>query len=102
MTVRRTKRVPAGWTEGSVKEFLGFTDADEAIVEMRLRLGNAIRDLRRRRGVSQSELARRIGTKQPHVSDIEKGAAGLETMIRAYLALGGKPIALGKLVAEAA
>lgn len=69
---------------------------------MRSRLASAIRERRVELHVSQRELAKRMGTKQPHVSEIENGVASLETMIRAYLVLGGTAKCVGGLIGAAA
>lgn len=96
------KPLPKGWSEGTVAEFLQLTPEEEAIVEMRVRISRAVREKRDKLGISQRELAKRMGTKQPHVSEIENGVATLETMIRAYLALGGNAKQVGGMIGAAA
>jgi DNA-binding XRE family transcriptional regulator len=96
------KAVPKGWSEGTVAEFLQLSPQEEAIVEMRVRLSRAVRERRAELGISQRELAKRMGTQQPHISEIENGAATLETMIRAFLTLGGTPKRVGGMIGAAA
>ena len=96
------KPLPKGWSEATVAEFLELTSAEETIVEMRVRISRAAREKRAELGISQRELAKRMGTQQPHVSDIENGIATLETMIRAYLALGGTAKKVGGMIGAAA
>jgi ribosome-binding protein aMBF1 (putative translation factor) len=96
------KKLPQGWSEGTVAEFLQLSPEEEAIVEMRFRISRGVREKRAELGISQRELANRMGTKQPHVSDIENGVATLETMIRAYLALGGSAKKVGGMIGAAA
>jgi ribosome-binding protein aMBF1 (putative translation factor) len=96
------KPLPKGWSEGTVTEFLELTSAEETIIEMRVRISCAVREKRAELGISQRELAKRMGTQQPHVSDIENGVATLETMIRAYLALGGTAKKVGGMIGAAA
>ncbi len=45
----RKQRPPRGWTEGSVQELLGLSEEEAAIVEMRVRLAERVREKRRAR-----------------------------------------------------
>src|SRR3972149_1624658 len=40
------KRIPKGWTEGTVQELLGLSKAEAAIVEMRIQLAGCVREKR--------------------------------------------------------
>ena len=40
------RRLPRGWTEGSVQELLGLSDLEMAIVELRERLSSEVQRLR--------------------------------------------------------
>ena len=57
---KRAKLEAAGWAVGSVQDFLGLSDAETALIEMKLALSRTLRDRRQRRGVSQVELAKRL------------------------------------------
>lgn len=85
-TTRR--KLPKGWTEGSVKELLGLTDEEAAIVEMRLRMAERVRKCRVARRLTQKQLADRLRSKQPHIARLEQGDASLELMMRALLVMG--------------
>jgi transcriptional regulator with XRE-family HTH domain len=65
-----------------------LSDAEEALVEMRLRLADLIRKRRVARGLTQRELAERLGSSQPRVAQLEQAGASLELLVRAMLALG--------------
>jgi ribosome-binding protein aMBF1 (putative translation factor) len=93
------KKLPRGWTEGSVQDLLGLTDDEAAIVEMRVRLAERVREKRRARGVTQKELARRIQSTQPRVARLEQADASMEMLIRALFALGSDRKEIGKLLA---
>ena len=82
------KRLPKGWTEGSVEELLGLTPEESAIVEMRVRLAERVRERRRAKRMTQRELAERIGSTQPRVAKLEQAGASIEMLMRALLALG--------------
>lgn len=80
----------AGWRVGTAEEFLGLSSAEAAYVELRLKLGEALRARRRRRSLSQAELARLLRSSQSRVAKMEGGDPGvsLDLLIRSLLALG--------------
>ena len=94
------KPLPPGWREGTVAEFLGLTPAEEAVIEIGLKLADLVKARRAELGLTQKELAERMGTTQPHVCDLEHGASRLDTVIRAFLALGGSRAELAAAIAE--
>jgi DNA-binding XRE family transcriptional regulator len=61
----------AGWKVGKVSEFLGLTEAEEALVEAKLKLGTVVRTLRQRKHLSQAALAKLIGSSQPRIAKLE-------------------------------
>ena len=48
----------AGWKVGTVRELLGLSKAEEALVELKLILSRGLRERRARRGLTQAQLAR--------------------------------------------
>jgi hypothetical protein len=99
----RRKRTPSekvGWTEGNVADFLGLTEEETRLIDLRVRLGQTIRRLRQARGLTQEALASLLKTGQARVARIELGLPGvkLDPMFRALFALGGD---IGDLAGEA-
>jgi len=47
---------------GTASKLLGLTEAEEALVETKLRLGDAVRTLREKKHLSQAELAKLMGS----------------------------------------
>jgi transcriptional regulator with XRE-family HTH domain len=82
-----------------VQEFLGLTDVEAAIVEMRVRLAEMVLEARRVRKVTQRELATRMGSAQPRVARLEQGDASIEMMLRALVAMGVDRKKIGRLLA---
>ena len=69
MTAAKRKRLgDAGWSVGSTADFLRLSREEQAIIEMRLALGAALRDRRRVLGLSQVALANRLGSSQSRVA----------------------------------
>jgi len=60
-----------GWKIGTASELLGLTEAEEALVEAKLRLGDAVRTLREKKHLSQAELAKLMGSSQSRVAKVE-------------------------------
>lgn len=48
---RKAKLEAAGWIVGSVKEFLGLSEADAVLIEMKLALGQSLRKRRKKQGL---------------------------------------------------
>ncbi len=61
----------AGWKVGTAGELLGLSEAEEALVDAKLRLGDVVRTLRRRKHLSQTALAKLIGSSQSRVAKLE-------------------------------
>jgi DNA-binding XRE family transcriptional regulator len=90
--VEREALEAAGWKFGDYGDFLGLSDAERQIVELRLRLSHGIREARERAGMTQADLASAMKSTQPRVARIEAGGRGvsLDQMMRAYFTAGGK------------
>ncbi len=98
-----TKRLErAGWMVGSARDFLDLSPEEEALVEIRLALGDEVRASRRRANLTQLALARRIGSSQSRIAKIEIGdtTVSLDLQLRALLAIGAKPSAVFSAVAR--
>ncbi len=94
-----TKNLPKGWVEGSVQDLLGLSDEQAAIVEIRIRLAEKVREKRRSRRITQKELAARIQSTQPRIARLERADASIEMLIRALFALGSNRKEIGKVLA---
>jgi transcriptional regulator with XRE-family HTH domain len=75
---------------GTVQEFLGLSDAEMMIIDMRIALGKKIRAAREAQQLTQSDLAKRIHSSQPRVAKIEAGEDGvsIDLMTKAAVAVG--------------
>lgn len=80
----------AGWKVGSVQAFLGLTEAESALIEIKLALARCLRERRAAQQWTQAELARQLGSSQSRVAKMESADASvsLDLLIRALLALG--------------
>ena len=64
-----------GWVVGSVDDFLELTPEESALVDLKLRLSDALRARRTKRGLSQQAVAKRLHSSQSRVAKMEAGEA---------------------------
>jgi DNA-binding XRE family transcriptional regulator len=90
----------AGWKVGGVREFLGLSDEDVALIDLKLAFAEFLREMRRRRDLSQTELAKRIGSSQSRVAKMEAGDASvsLDLMFRTAFSLGVSVRDIGRTI----
>jgi|CXWL01.1.fsa_nt_gi predicted XRE-type DNA-binding protein len=90
----------AGWTFGTVDEFLGLTPEESAIVELRLRLSNALKQRRQKLGLSQVKLAGVLSSSQSRVAKMEGDdpSVSIDLLIRGLMATGVGLEGLSKIV----
>lgn len=89
-----------GWKVGSAEEFLELTPEEAAMVELRLRLADAVKLLRKDKHLTQAQLAALLGSSQSRVAKVEAAAdsVSLDLLIRSYLALGATTQDLAKVI----
>lgn len=80
-----------GYEVGDAADFFELTEEERQIVDLRIKLGRAIRDARTARGFTQVEAAKVAQTSQSRYSKIELGLNGvtLDLMIRTLIRLDG-------------
>lgn len=96
----RARLEAAGWAVGSVKEFLGLSEADTVLIEMKLSLSRSLRDRREQRGLAQMELAKRLQSSQSRVANMEAGdpSVSLDLLVSSLLLLGASSTDLAKTI----
>jgi ribosome-binding protein aMBF1 (putative translation factor) len=94
----------AGWTVAGTKEFLGLSEDEARLIELKLALANGVRRLRERRGMTQAALAKQLGSSQSRVAKMEAGDASVsfDLIIRTLLGIGAGPADIAKLFRAAA
>jgi DNA-binding XRE family transcriptional regulator len=91
MDTRARKRLEsAGWKVGGASEFLGLTEEQAAIVELKVGLANAVREQRSRRRMTQDQLGRLLGSSQSRVAKMEAAdpSVSIDLMVRSLLRMG--------------
>src|SRR5262245_36747694 len=97
---RRKRLESSGWRVGSVREFLGLSEAESRLIEIRLALSRGLRAKRERKRLTQAGLARLVGSSQSRVAKMETGdpSVSIDLLVRALLALGADPRELARLI----
>jgi hypothetical protein len=101
MNAEKRKRLEAaGWQFGTAANFLGMTPEEEAYVEMKLRLSDALGAKRKATGLTQKQLAIRLKSSQSRVAFMERGdpSVSVDLLVRGLFALGATRKELARAV----
>ena len=104
MQKRKRKALESdGWKVGTAQEFLGLSDDEAALIDLKLALGRAVRTRRVRKRLSQADVAARIRSSQSRVAKMEAGDAtvSIDLLVRTLLALGASRKELGRRLGAA-
>ena len=85
---------------GSVKDFLGLSEADAVLIEMKLALSRSLRERRQQRGLPQMEFAKRLQSSQSRVAKMEAGdpSVSMDLLVSSLLLLGASSTDLAKAI----
>lgn len=91
-----------GWRVGTAAEFLDLTEAESALIELKLALSRSLRQRRIRLGLSQTALARRLRSSQSRVAKMEAAhpSVSVDLLMRSLFALGATPKDVGRILAR--
>jgi ribosome-binding protein aMBF1 (putative translation factor) len=97
---QQTRLKKAGWKVGTAEDFLGLTDEEAALIEMKLALARDLNHRRRAYGLTQHDLAKALRTSQSRVAKMEAADAtvSLELLVRSLLALGATRQEVGRII----
>ena len=101
MNTGKRKRLEAGgWRFGSAADFLGMTPQEEAYVELKLHLADALEAKRKTKGLTQKDLAAQLKSSQSRVAFMERGdpSVSVDLLVRGLFALGMTRRELAKAV----
>ena len=99
---KRAKLAKHGWAVGSVREFLGLSEVEAALVELRLALSQDLKTLREKRHLSQIQLAQRLKSSQSRVAKMEAGdrSVSVDLLFRSLFAIGARPRDLARTIGQ--
>jgi plasmid maintenance system antidote protein VapI len=87
---KKARLQSAGWGVSSPKDFLGLSEAESALIELKLDLSRLHREKREQAGLSQQALAKRLHSSQSRVAKMEAGdpSVSMDLILRSLLVLG--------------
>jgi DNA-binding transcriptional regulator YiaG len=100
-TKKRKRLESAGFTVGDTQSFLGLSEAEMAVLDMKLALARELRARRTKAAVTQQTFAKRIGSSQSRVAKMEAADASvsLDLLVRAVIAAGGSRRVVARAIA---
>ena len=92
----------AGWKVGTAEEFLGLTDEEAALIEMKLALTRSLKERRLAHDLTQDDLAKELGSSQSRVAKMEAADAtvSMELLVRSLLVLGATRQEVGRIIGK--
>ena len=90
----------SGWKVGTAAEFLGLTDEEASLIEMKLSLARNVKERRLAQNVTQEELAGEMGSSQSRVAKMEAAdpTISMELLVRSLLVLGASRQEVGRII----
>ncbi|MDO3382009.1 helix-turn-helix domain-containing protein [Gilvimarinus algae] len=100
---KRKKLEAAGWVVDDASDFLGLTPEESAYTEMKIGLGNALRERRKSQRISQVAFSKRVKSSQSRVANIESGdpSVSIDALTKSLLALGVSSAELSQIICSA-
>ena len=99
-SAKKRKLEAAGWQVGDATDFLGLTQAESELVEIKLRLAAAVQQRRNDAGLTQAQLAKRLGTSQPRVASMLAAKdVSIDNLVRSLLVLGADATEVARVLA---
>jgi len=80
----------AGWKTTTVQEFLGLSDDDMVLIEVKVALAKRLKQQRARTGMSQVEVAKIVRSSQPRVAKMEAAdkSVSIDLLVKALVRTG--------------
>jgi hypothetical protein len=87
---KRKRLEAAGWRAGTAEEFLGLSEAEAALVELRLRLSDKLKQRRRAMKMSQAAFAKSLRSSQSRIAKMEANdsTVSIDLLIRSLVGSG--------------
>ena len=97
---KQKKLEASGWKIGTAAEFLGLSDAEEMLVNMKVALAEQVRTMRHEKKITQQGLALLIGSSQSRVAKLETAdrSVSMELLIRSLVSMGATRAQIGKIM----
>jgi DNA-binding XRE family transcriptional regulator len=99
---KRKQLERVGFQVGTIQDFLGLSDEETALIDLKVRLLAMVKAVRRSRGLTQHQLAKLLGSSQSRVAKMEAAdpKVSLDLICRALFAMGISRQNIGKRIAS--
>jgi DNA-binding XRE family transcriptional regulator len=89
-----------GWKLGSASDFLGLTDEELALIELKMSLGNALKERRKKKRMTQKAAARAIASSQSRIAKMEAGdpSVSIDLLVKSMISLGASKNDVAKAI----
>lgn len=97
---KREKLRKLGYRVTNTQEFLGLSDEEMALIDLKISLIEKLKETRSLKKITQHQLARLIHSSQPRIALLEQGSpdVSLDLICRALFAMGVGRRELGKVI----
>lgn len=98
---KKKKLESKGWKVGTANEFLGLTQEESTLLDLKIRLGMTLQKERKANHLTQAQLARRIHSSQSRVAKMEGGdpSVTIDLLLKSLLNLGIEKKNLAEVIA---
>jgi predicted XRE-type DNA-binding protein len=99
---KRQKLQKLGYRVTDTQEYLGLSDQEMVLIDLKISLIQKLRAVRKQKMLSQKQLAELLQSSQPRVAMLERGApdVSLDLICRALIALGVPRRDIGKAISS--
>ena len=90
-----------GWKVGSASDFLGLTEEELALIELKIALGTAVKHQRQKKRLTQEAVAKAISSSQSRVAKMEAGdpSVSIDLLVKSMITLGASKRDVAKAIA---
>jgi DNA-binding XRE family transcriptional regulator len=100
---KAAKLMKAGWKVGSASDFLGLSEEESAIIDMKISLSKKLVALRKTSQLTQVQAAKVLHTSQSRIAKMESGdpSVSIELLIKGMIGLGASKRTVGQTLVKA-
>lgn len=90
-----------GWKVGSAEDYLGLSEEELALIELKIALGNAVKHRRQKKRLTQKAVAKAISSSQSRVAKMEAGdpSVSIDLLVKSMITLGASKKDVAKAIA---
>ena len=91
-----------GWKVGSASDFLNLSDEELALIELKIALGNALKQRRQKKRLTQKAAAKAIASSQSRIAKMEAGdpSVSIDLLIKSMYTLGASNKEVAKAISS--